>query len=700
MNGVSFKLGALQTLQIVMTSMISGEPQYYRPSSNGTKQKLKKVSGDTNPSHRSCRVSQKALDFKEHFILQDLYKNNIDDVNTYINKIINDALDEDYEGTVNFIPLLREEYMMRLNPQVILVEALRHKNRIKFNKENPTKMKKIIQSAGILPTDWCKQFELMKDADYVPPSIWKRAIAEKLQKMSRYHAIKYINGGKSGNKVNVFEKKKSLASLVDLIRITHPKGPPESIISEIVKTGKASTNTDNSVETWERLRSSGKSWREIIKTIKLPHMALLRNLRNIIYEYSQLDEDVSKEVNEIGSQLIAGVEGGKQFPFRYFSAYREIANDNEVALKIANRRSMRQNNDKKNNKKNNQKNPDVEVAILPKYSSIIEKSLEMCLTKSAEMIPQLDGRVDSLTDNSGSAHGSFVSEYGSVKIAEISNLSAILSAMRATNGGSVWIFGDRLVEFRVDPQGSILKQLEQVNNIGKTIGGGTETGIWLFWDKMIKEKKHLDNVFIYSDQQAGHGGLYASEDSFDRRLPLVDKNYVCNTKHCANIYIDVLKLVKKYREIANAKMNIFSVQVAGYNNTVMPDILYRGAILSGWTGREANMAHEMIKQWNLIEEINVISRHETDKPELINLEPIKPEPVKSESNKSESNKSESIKSESIKSESIKSESNNSESIERTERIGQIGQTGQIKIVNKIRPVKTTDKKIKIESLNC
>ena len=56
-----------------------------------------------------------------------------------------------------------------------------------------------------------------------------------------------------------------------------------------------------------------------------------------------------------------------------------------------------------------------------------------------------------------------------------------------------------------------------------------------------------------------------------------------------------------YRERVNPKVNVFSVQVAGYDNTVLPDILYRGAILSGWTGKEAKLAYEMSTLWDEVE---------------------------------------------------------------------------------------------------
>jgi len=132
--------------------------------------------------------------------------------------------------------------------------------------------------------------------------------------------------------------------------------------------------------------------------------------------------------------------------------------------------------------------------------------------------------------------------------------------------------------------------LKESNEIGHGIGQSTENGIWLFWDKAIREREHWDTVFIYSDMQAGTGGLYGerSEDYSDYKWK--------DGRH-----IDVLKLVQEYRRRVNPKVNVFSVQVAGYDNSVLPANLYRGAILAGWTGRESQYAQSIIETWNAIE---------------------------------------------------------------------------------------------------
>jgi hypothetical protein len=91
--------------------------------------------------------------------------------------------------------------------------------------------------------------------------------------------------------------------------------------------------------------------------------------------------------------------------------------------------------------------------------------------------------------------------------------------------------------------------------------------------------------------QAGHGGLFGERQSDYRQY--VHKR--------GGSYIDVLALVEKYRATVNSKVNVFTVQVGGYNNSVLPENLYRGAILAGWTGKESIYAKAVIDTWNDIE---------------------------------------------------------------------------------------------------
>jgi hypothetical protein len=514
MGGNSYTLSPLNTLKIVAASSIFGEPQYYRDGVDASK------------------TIRNAMTVEEYSIFSALVKDkkSVADVFT---EAIDNALTYDFGKTLELALELRTEYFMRLNPSVIFVRASIHPGRAEYNTNNPGKMKEIGKSIALRPDDLTNQFEyymFINGSKNGLSSIVKRTWAEKLQEYSRYQLNKY-----KGKR------------LIDLVRLSHANSED---INELMTTGTIEvTDTE---QTWESLRSAGKTWSEILDTIKIPHMALLRNIRGIFTEIS--DRDVAVKVL---TQLKAGVRGGKQFPFRYWSAFK-----------------ANQNSDIHN-------------------KTLVLDTLEECIDLAVDNMPRIPGKVACLSDNSGSAWGSFNSEYGTVTVAEIANLSSLITAQTADEG-YVGVFGDRLSLQGVSKRNGLLSQLAETSSRGKAQGGGTENGIWLFWDDAIKNKKHYDTVFIYSDMQAGHGNLYGTDSSAYRKY--IHKR--------GGSYIDVLALVEKYRATVNPKVNVFTVQVAGYNNSVLPENLYRGAILAGWTGKEPQYAKAIIDTWDQVEQEN------------------------------------------------------------------------------------------------
>ena len=509
MGGTSYKLSPIQTLKIVAASSIFGEPQYYR---DGLK----------------APANVKTL--SEYSIFADMFTSDKSVVQIF-EESIDVALESDFKGTLDLALELRTEYLMRLNPSVIFMRASMSESRKTFNELYPGYMKEIGKKIAERPDDLTNQFDyyMYKNGSKAKlPSLIKRTWAERLAEYSRYQLNKY-----KGKK------------LIDLVRISHASNDD---ISELMKTGKLEVK--DSEMTWETLKSSGKNWTEILNQIHIPHMALLRNLRGIFTEIS--DRDVAVKVLD---QLKGGVLKGKQFPFRYWSAYKAI-NGSGV-----------------NNKQ------------------LVMDAIEECIDISVANMPKLKGRVACLSDNSGSSWGTMNSEYGSVHVAEIANLSSLITAMQADQG-EVGVFGDNLSLKEVSKRNGLLTQLEETSNRGRAQGGGTENGIWVFWDKAINEKTHYDTVFIYSDMQAGHGGLFGHSNTVGRSKYGHKRG---------STYVDVLAMVQAYREQVNPKVNVFSVQVAGYNNSVLPENLYRGAILAGWTGKEPVFAKAIIDTWDSIE---------------------------------------------------------------------------------------------------
>ncbi len=514
MDGNSFTLNPLDTFKLVSASSIFGEPSYYRGS------KLSRRPVATEPSQ--TRVQPVV---PTHTTTEDVFL-----------RSLNRSLDHDYNATLEFLTKLREDYFMRLNPSVALVTAAIHPQRTAFNRDNPMKFREIGKSIIKRPDDIRAQFDYwmyLKGSKNGLPNVLKKVWADRLVEFDQYQIAKYQSSG-----------------IRDMVRISNIKHSSE-VINTLMNT-QGSVPMPDTTSTWERLKSQGKNWVEIFNSIRIPHMALLRNLRGMSQDLA-MSEVVMEKVLE---NLVSGVPYGKQFPYRYYSARKAIE---EIPANI--------------------------------YTDDIKDTLEKCMDVALANFPKLKGKTACLSDNSGSAHGAFTSEFGRVSISDIGNLSSVMTAFNSDEG-EIIPFGDRIKRIPSAGQGSILKAHELVNELGKKVGGATENGIWMFFDEAIKDKMHYDNIFIYSDQQAGHGGLYGIDSN-------KYKDYIFGGGDpYSRAYIDVMKMIQVYRQNVNPKVNIFSVQTAGYDNSVVPENIYRGAILSGWTGKEVLFAKTIIDLWD------------------------------------------------------------------------------------------------------
>jgi hypothetical protein len=321
------------------------------------------------------------------------------------------------------------------------------------------------------------------------------------------------------------------AKTVDVVNLVHPKSAP---VDRLVR-GELSTSD----RTWEAIisakGSTAEAWMEALEA--MGHMALLRNLRNLL--------KVGIDPKHYLGRLVEGAARGKQLPFRYYSAYRAVKDAAPVEVLAA---------------------------------------IEQCLMTSLGNLPRFNGRVMALCDNSGSARGNTTSSMGTMTIATIANLTAILAGMRASEGYA-GVFGDRLEVRPIDRAASVFQQLDTLEVLGQGIGGGTENGIWLFWDQALSQRQYWDMVFVFSDMQAGHGGLYGCDrDSY--------RDYIWSAN---GAYIDVPKLIATYRARVNPEVLVFLVQVAGYQDVIVPEFYDRTYVLGGWSEGLLRFAAEMAR---------------------------------------------------------------------------------------------------------
>lgn len=514
MGGDSYKLDPLMTLRIIASSSIFGEPSYYRSNVKEKEFSYKPLASSPDPLER---IMAKIYDGKT--------------TTQIFTETIDSALDFDFEGVLKLAVELRSFYNMRLNPQVIMVRASIHPKRIEWTQKNPGKFSEYedkVMSRADEPLTQLAYFIALNKGKSKMPTILKKSVAKKLGSLNLYEVNKYKNHE---------------IGMINAVRLVHANSP---IIDELMKNGTVAVPDEK--KTWEQMKSDGKSWREILSTIKLGHMALLRNLRNIFTEIDDLDLCKS-----LLTELKDGVLKGKQFPFRYWSAYKMISSAEDLHHKPQ-----------------------------------ILDALEECIDISVANMPKFSGKTMCLSDNSGSAWGTIPTEYGSVTIAEIDNLSSIITAA-CSDEGTVGKFGDKLIEFPVSKRNGILTQLKEITkNKWQDVGASTENGIWLFFKDAIAKKKIYDNVVIYSDMQAGTGQLYGENS----------REY---SDFAIGRYINVYKLILEYRKKVNPKCNFYCCQTAGYDNVLVPQMSYRTAIFSGWTGRESEFMKAYGDIWDYID---------------------------------------------------------------------------------------------------
>ena len=325
----------------------------------------------------------------------------------------------------------------------------------------------------------------------------------------------------------------------DVVNLVHAKG---EAVDRLMK-GQLTVRE----QTWEGILSSKgssrASWLEALEV--MGHMALLRNLRNLAA--------AGVEPALFLPKLLDGVEGGQQLPFRYYSAYQACKAKDDTPKEVLD-------------------------------------ALEACLMRSLGKLPRFHGRVMSLCDNSGSAQGTTTSSMGKMRVSTIGNLTGAITGMCADEG-HVGLFGDKLTTRAIDPSKSLFGQLDALEKDAQHVGLNTENGAWLFWDQAIRKKERWDAVFLYSDMQAGHGGLYGAD-------PKLYADFAWKRGGGSPHYLDVAKLVRAYRAKVNPKVLVFLVQIAGYQDTLIPEFYDRTFILGGWGDGLLRFAGAMARQFD------------------------------------------------------------------------------------------------------
>lgn len=432
-------------------------------------------------------------------------------------------------------------------------------------------------------TDWSKRFY---DKIVVRPDDMSEIVSAyaNLNGMEQNDIKKIPNAMKKGFKIALermdayqldkYKMKNHSVSMIDLIRLFHPKGTQKnaeafkrlvegksldglysSKIFEKHMTKAGQETKSATVQEKEEAKRGAIS--EVLDNINgMPIMNLIRNLRNIIlYAPDKVDETCKQltiEYKILHSHLL---------PFRFATAYSEIEkmkyND-----KIKSSTEIAFESDKTHSQLTREKFNGCKKKVL--------SALEDAIQISCQNIPELEGNVAILIDHSGSCRGdgggsSRVSAFSKVNTAMIGNLFGSMMAYCQDNV-YIGLFGDKLIDVPMNRDKKILEFNQQSYGIGQACGGGTETGIYDFMRQCVNENKKVDNVIVFSDCQIGN------KNSF---TPWYGKSHLDIGKSFHELFKDFKKI--------NPMCNWVVVNLRQSDGTSVFDKSQRILNISGWS---------------------------------------------------------------------------------------------------------------------
>ncbi|WP_316770488.1 TROVE domain-containing protein [Pedobacter frigiditerrae] len=279
-----------------------------------------------------------------------------------------------------------------------------------------------------------------------------------------------------------------------------------------------------------------KKWEELIESKKVGYMALMRNLRNI------LDANVSAKHIEMVCSYLANekaVLNSKQLPFRFLSAYRELKSTKSS------------------------------------FTSVILDALENAVMYSAKNIKGFgfDTLLVIACDVSGSMQKA-VSARSTVLLYDIGLMLAMLLQSQCKNV-TTGMFGDTYKVINMPKRNVLANVMEYYKREGEV---GYATNGYLVIDDLIKQRKVVDKVMIFTDTQ------------------------MWNNNNNSNSFAESWTNYK--RMAPNAKLYLFDL--AGYNTQPIDVKQNDVYLLAGWSDKVFDMLSGMENAVSALEKISKI----------------------------------------------------------------------------------------------
>ena len=325
----------------------------------------------------------------------------------------------------------------------------------------------------------------------------------------------------------------------------------------------------------EKVAAKREAIVSVLDNVKgMPIMSLLRNLRNIILYAPDKVDDACAQLR-IQNKII----NSRLLPFRFATAYEEIEKIQYDDTKSKPTSSIVFESEETKQQVSKSRFNELKQNLL----DAIEGAIEI----SCQNIPELDGNCAILCDHSGSCRGdgggsSKVSAFSSTTTAMIGNLFGTMMAYRQ-HDVYLGLFGDRLIQVPFDRNKRLLDFNKQSYQMGAKCGGATEKGIYTFLETVVKEKKKIDNIIVFSDCQIGRGGAFT---------PWYGTDYNERSQHFHELF-------KEFRKI-NPNANFIVVNLRQSGGTSVFDKSQRILNIAGWSEKIFDIIKTQTVGWDEI----------------------------------------------------------------------------------------------------
>ncbi len=357
----------------------------------------------------------------------------------------------------------RSKMYMRSSPLVLLVEYIKYcnDNGIDVHPLTSRAIIATIQRADELYEilGYYKQANGIKDGITKLSHALRKGVANAFHKFDEYQFAKYNRPVYPG--------------LRDAMFLTHPSPQPLKYGQD----GKAHLFrkiADDDLKTpytWEtQLSERGNTaevWAELIESDKLPYMALLRNLRNILKA-----ETPYHHLTLVGKMLtdLERVKRSRQFPFRFLSAYRELKAEPYTGARV------------------------------------LLDALEEAFNMSSANIPIADDEAVVIACDTSGSMQTPISPRSKIQQFDIGLVLGMALSLRLPNC-ITGMFGDHWIPIQFSSH-ALLEAADEMHRREGEAGYSTYGHKVLDW--ITRNGKAVDKVFFFTDSQMyGYRGLYS-----------------------------------------------------------------------------------------------------------------------------------------------------------------------------------------------